>query len=327
MTNVRPKRHFWWAVMKRNTKEKKNKKKYSESKKRALFTCFCFTAFLAARHKRQIFPKVPAGPTCVWRGVVMPVPHHVVSPPLNSICCPVKLILLQSNKWQSPCLSLTASLALPPFCKLYAAFCSPPCSLLREASATITAAMTKGRICNRIGPVLYGGLRRFHRLTAWLAGGTGGVDHEQRGRSGQRVALCLLLTMGLVRGRAPLKRTENWGRRWRKRRRESVDSHCYCLKMMQSPAMRHLEQLSGLLATRWTEPGPITPARLWKREHRGERETVRLTVQTVDISDFVPRAECVSPFEQWLIVCSTGQTNGLYLFTWRLNTAQLDSCD
>lgn len=141
----------------------------------------------------------------------MPVPHHVVSPPLNPICCPVKLILLQSNKWQSSCLSLTASLALPPFCKLYTAFCSPPCSLLREASATITAAMTKGRICNRTGPVLYRGLHSFHGLTAWLAAGTGGVDHEQRGRSGQRVAFCVLLTMGLLRGKAPLKRTENWG--------------------------------------------------------------------------------------------------------------------
>lgn len=139
----------------------------------------------------QISPKLPACPICVWRGVVMPVPHHVVSPPLNSIRCPVKLILLRSNKWQRQCLSLTPSLSLPPFCELYAAFCSPSCSLLREASATITAAMTKGSICNRIGPILYRGLHSFHRLTAWLAEETGGVDREHRGRSGQRVAMCV----------------------------------------------------------------------------------------------------------------------------------------
>lgn len=63
----------------------------------------------------QISPKLTAGPICDWRGVVMPVPHHVVSPPLNSIRCPVKLILLRSNKWQLQCLSLPLSLSLPPF--------------------------------------------------------------------------------------------------------------------------------------------------------------------------------------------------------------------
>lgn len=41
----------------------------------------------------QIFPKLPTGPICVLGGVVMPVPHHVVSPPLNSMRCLVKLIL------------------------------------------------------------------------------------------------------------------------------------------------------------------------------------------------------------------------------------------
>lgn len=38
--------------------------------------------------------------------------------------------------------------------------------------------------------------------------------------------------------------------------------HCYCPIMMQSTAMRHLKQLTGLTATGWTETGSITPARL-----------------------------------------------------------------
>lgn len=137
----------------------------------------------------QISPKQTVGPICDWCGVVMPVPHHGVSTPLNSIHCPVKLILLWSNKWQCQGLSLTLSSSL---CERYAAFCSPSCSLLREASSTTTAAMTKGTICRRTGPILYRGLHSFHRLTARLAEETEGVDHDQCGRSGQRVACGLL---------------------------------------------------------------------------------------------------------------------------------------
>lgn len=64
----------------------------------------------------QISPTLTAGPKCDWCGVKIPVPHHVVSPPANSIHS--LFILHQSNKWQHWCLSLTISSSLWALCCL-----------------------------------------------------------------------------------------------------------------------------------------------------------------------------------------------------------------
>lgn len=72
----------------------------------------------------------------------MAFPHHVVSPPFNSICCLTKLILLQLYQIGSVNVAQPLSLAcLSSLCEPYAAFCSTSCP------PTITVAMTKGNIC------------------------------------------------------------------------------------------------------------------------------------------------------------------------------------
>lgn len=139
----------WKKKKKKNTKKRKNRKNVLNQKNVCIY-CISLHSLLQAT-MWHISPKLTVGPICDWHRVVKPVPHHVVSPSLNSIHCPMKLILLWSNKWQRQCLSLTLSSSL---CELYAAFCSPSCSLLREASATTTVAMTKGSICSHIGPIL-----------------------------------------------------------------------------------------------------------------------------------------------------------------------------
>lgn len=113
----------------------------------------------------QVSPELTVGPLCVWFGEIVPAPHYGVSHRLSTIRCPVKSTPLQPNNLQRLLLSL--ALQLPScLCELYAAFCSPSCALLREASTTTTAAMTKGSICGRIGAILHRGLHGFQPLTA-----------------------------------------------------------------------------------------------------------------------------------------------------------------
>lgn len=161
--------------------------KYSKPGK-VLSSFLFFKAFLAAAHYVAMFSKVDcwsnsglvsggnASPTsCGFTHIEFhPLPREAHSP---------------TFKLMAASMSLTHSLALSySLCELYAAFCSSSCSLLREASATITAVMTKESICSRTGPLLYSELHSFHRLTSWLAAETRGVDHDWHGRSGQRVA-------------------------------------------------------------------------------------------------------------------------------------------
>lgn len=116
-----------------------------------------------------------------------------------------------------------------------------------------------------------------HWLTGWRDRGSGPWPAWEEWSEGcMRVWVTVYLLGGGFQSGWEKKK---WGRRWRKRRRrrESFNSHCYCPIMMQSTAMRHLKQLTGLTATGWTGTGPITSARLWKTKHRGGGGTVTLT--------------------------------------------------
>lgn len=81
--------------------------------------------------------------------------------------------------------------------------------------------------------------------------------------------MCVLVAVYLLGGGfqwSKAERIENWGRRWR----ESFDSHCYCLMMMQSSAMRHLKQLSGLMDTDWTNHSRHGSERQKTEEEEGQ---------------------------------------------------------
>lgn len=192
----------------------------------------------------QVSPELTVGPLCVWFGEIVPAPHYGVSHRLSTIRCPVKSTPLQPNNLQRLLLSL--ALQLPScLCELYAAFCSPSCALLGEASTTTTAAMTKGSICGRIGAILHRGLHGFQPLTAWLAGETVGVDRDLRGRIGQKGPAWVsgwVFVRGMLSVQSESERKRNGGRRMR-RKRSSFDSQCYCSMMMQSTLSRSLVTL------------------------------------------------------------------------------------
>lgn len=155
----------------------------------------------------QMSPKLSAGPMCFWHGVVIPVPHHVVSSPVNLIRCHTKVIILWSNKWQCWCISLTLFRALPPFVS-FMLLSVPPHVLSWGVSATITGVMTKGNMCGRIGSILYRRLQSFHQLTARPAGETGGVV---RGMLHMCVLLAVYLLWGGFKIKNQVARKDNWG--------------------------------------------------------------------------------------------------------------------
>lgn len=106
-----------------------------------------------------------------------------------------------------------------------------------------------------------------HCLTGWRDRGSGPWAPWEEWSEGCHV--CVLVAVYLLGGGfqwSKAERIENWGRRWR----ESFDSHCYCLMMMQSSAMRHLKQLSGLMDTDWTNHSRHGSERQKTEEEEGQ---------------------------------------------------------
>lgn len=207
----------------------------------------------------QVSPKLSAGPMCFWHGVVIPVPHHVLSGPVKLIRRHTKVIILWSNKCH--CISLTLFCALPPFVS-FMQLSVPPHVLSWGVSATTTGVMTKGIICGRIGSIR---LQRSHQLTAWPAGETGGVV---RGMLHMCVLLVVYLLWGGFKIKSQAARKDNWGG-------GGGGEFCFPLLLSHNDAILSYETLLGS-QPEWT--GRIVPAGIWKTEHRRQGGTVTLTV-------------------------------------------------
>ena len=267
----------------------------------------------------QISPKVIVGPIRDWRGRVMPVPHHVASPPLNHIRCPVKLMLLRSEKCQCQCLSLTPSFSLPPF----VSFTLPP---------ALPHALFWGRPLQQQQPPwqkpAYATVQALYFTEDYTAStdslpsltgesGWGGVDHDQRGRSGQMVA-CGWVTLDLIGGgfqrRVRLREEEEMGGRWGGGKRFPL------LLFHNEAALRALTQLAGPTATwlrGWTGPGPIAPALIEEKKKNTEEEGRLHRLTLCDWNCWHQQLWTYSSvffqYKQWLIVCSTEWTALVYL--------------
>lgn len=275
----------------------------------------------------QVFPKMTAGPGCDWRGMVMPVPHHVVSPPLNYICCPMKLILLRSNKWQRWCLSLTHSLLLPLW-----ALCCLLFSLMFSSEGGLCNNNSRHDKREHMQPYRPYTLQRItqppstHCLTGWRDRGSGPWPVLEEWSQG---CMCVWATVCLLGG----------GFRCRVRLREKElgeemieeeEGGEFWFPLLLSHDAIHSDEAPQ--AAHWAEPldsldGQVQDQSL---QHGSERQnTEEEEGQLRWLSPFGSNcwhqrfctcSRMSFTYKQWLIVCSTGPTNGLCLFTWRPNS-------
>lgn len=153
--------------------------------------------------------------------MVTPVPHHVVSSPSNSIYCPMNHILLWSNKWQHQGLLITLQLVffLPLWalcCFLFSLMFSPEGDLCNNNRGHDKREHMQPYSSQRITKLPWTHcLADWRDQGEWTMSRIGGVV---RGLPCVCLQQCFSSRSALMKSQG--EKMENWGRQWRKRRRE-----------------------------------------------------------------------------------------------------------